>query len=125
MAIVNQNDFYLDSLDLAGRVEFGEKSSDAIVREVREEPSGEVRPRAPGSLENIFTYDGGDGHEIVFVCDGQLAERSFYEQATVSGIEGNEVEFIAHRIDPTNPNQGWPVYPNGLIELLGRGKKTR
>lgn len=53
-----------------------------------------------------------------------VAERSFYEQATVSGIEGNGVEFIAHWIDPTNPNHRWPVYPNELIELLGRDKKT-
>lgn len=106
---------------IGGRVEFGETSRDAIVCEVREELSGEVRDlRLLGVLENIFTYDGGDGHEIVFVYDGQLAERSLYEEATVRGVESNGEEFIAYWIDPSNADHGWPVYPDGLTELMGR-----
>lgn len=72
-----------------------------------------------GVLESIFTFDGGDGHEIVFVYDGQLADQSIYERAdSVTGVEGNGQAFIAHWIDPRNPEHGRPVYPDGLVDLL-------
>lgn len=106
---------------IGGRVEFGETSKDAIAREVREELSVEGRDlELLGVLENIFRYDGADGHEIVFVYDGQLVERSLYEQASVRGVEGNGEEFIAYWIDPMNPERGWPLYPDGLRELMDR-----
>jgi len=108
---------------IGGRVEFGEQSRDAIAREIREELSGEVRNlELLGILENIFTYDGGDGHEIVFVYDGELAESSLYQEATVRGVESNGEEFSAYWIDPTNPDHGRPLYPDGLAELLARGE---
>jgi 8-oxo-dGTP pyrophosphatase MutT (NUDIX family) len=108
---------------IGGRVEFGEKSRDAIVREVREELSGEVdNLRFLGVLENIFTYNGEDGHEIIFVYDGQFTDRSPYEEATVRGVESNGEEFSASWIDPTRPDHGWPLYPDGLTELLGRNR---
>lgn len=104
---------------IGGRVEFGETSRDAITREVREELSAEARDlELLGVLESIFTFGGADGHEIVFVYDGQLAERSLYEAATVRGVESNGQEFIAHWIDPRKPDHARPVYPDGLVELL-------
>jgi 8-oxo-dGTP pyrophosphatase MutT (NUDIX family) len=104
---------------IGGKVEFGETSRHAIAREVTEELSAEVIDlELLGVLESIFTYDGGDGHEIVFVYDGQLTDRSLYEAATVRGVESNGQKFIAHWIDPRNPDDGRPVYPEGLVELL-------
>lgn len=104
---------------IGGRVEFGETSRQAIAREVKEELSAEVQDlELLGVLESIFTFDGGDGHEIVFVYDGQLADQSIYERASVTGVEGNGQEFIAHWIDPRNPEHGRPVYPDGLVDLL-------
>lgn len=106
---------------IGGRVEFGEQSGDAIAREIREELSSEVRNlELLGVLESIFTYDGGDGHEIVFVYDGELAESSLYQEATVRGVESNGEEFSAHWIDPAHPDHGRPIYPDGLIDLLAR-----
>ena len=69
-------------------------------------------------MESIFAYDGGNGHVIVFVCDGRLVERSIIEAATFWGVEGNGVEFTAYWIDPTDPVHGWPVYPDGLVVLF-------
>ncbi len=104
---------------IGGRVEFGETSRNAIVREVREELSAEAGDlKLLGVLENIFTYDGGKGHEIVFVYDGQLTQRSFYEATTLKGVESSGEEFIAHWIDPTDPDHGRPLYPDGIVELL-------
>lgn len=104
---------------VGGRVELGETSSETIVREVREELSATVTDLTLlGVLENIFTFDGGDGHEILFVYDGRFVDSSFYVQPVISGVEDNGEEFEAHWIDPALPDHGWPLYPNGLPKLL-------
>ena len=46
-------------IPVGGGVKFRERSSDAIIREVREELSEEIRSvRYLGMIENIFTFDG-------------------------------------------------------------------
>ena len=81
---------------VGGRVEFGETSRDAIVREVREALAAEITDlRSLGVLENLFTFDGQRGHEIVFVYDAQFANRKKYESEQTRGLEGG-VEFTAH-----------------------------
>lgn len=35
----------------------------------------------------------------------------------ISGMEG-EKAFTAHWIDPSTPENGWPLYPEGLLGLL-------
>lgn len=103
---------------VGGRVEFGETSRDAIVREIEEELSAEVTDlRLLGVLENIFTFDGDDGHEIVFIYDAKFIEPSMYRKGQVNGIEENQ-SFTAHWIDPNAPTDGRPLYPDGLAELL-------
>src|SRR5690349_6932913 len=58
---------------LGGMIEFGEHSIDAINREIFEETKQEVRNlKYLGALENIFTYEGKAGHEIVIVYDGEF-----------------------------------------------------
>lgn len=107
---------------VGGRVEFGETSTEAVVREVREELSVEITDlRLLGVLENIFEFDGGDGHEIVFVYDARFVDRSMYDQAEISGMEG-EKEFAARWIDPSAPENGWPLHPEGLLDLLSNNQ---
>ena len=103
---------------VGGRVELGETSSEAIVREVREELSADVTDlRLLGVLENIFTFDSADGHEIVFVYDARFVDSSFYDGGAVEGVEGGD-RFSANWIDPAIPGNGWPLYPEGLLGLL-------
>ena len=60
---------------LGGGIEFGERSRDAVVREIREELSAEVRAtRILGTRENIFTLDGETGHEILWVYDAEFVD---------------------------------------------------
>ncbi len=107
---------------IGGRVELGESSRDAIVRELREELSTEVEDlRLLGVLENIFTFDGGPGHEIVFVYDATFVDNSFYERKEVVGLEGDST-FTARWIDPRAPSNGWPLYPDGLEDLLAQSR---
>jgi len=105
---------------VGGRVEFGETSRDAIVREVREELGAEIIDlRQLGVSENLFTFDGESGHEIVFIYDAQFADRHMYEIEEIRGFEGG-VEFTAHWIDPFAPEGDRPLYPEGLPDLISR-----
>ena len=105
---------------LGGGIEFGEHSRDAVVREIREELGREITNlRSLGILENIFTYNGQTGHEIVVVYDGAFVDRSIYEQAQLTAWEDNGESFTAM----WKPLQGFmsgqaPLYPDGLLNLL-------
>lgn len=106
---------------IGGRVEFGESSSQAIVREVQEELSAEIADlKRLGVLENLFTFDGGEGHEIVLVYDARFVDSANYEADSVSGFEGEE-PFTAHWIDPLVPAHDRPLYPDGLADLISDG----
>lgn len=105
---------------IGGRVEFGETSREAIVREVREElDAGITDLRQLGVLESLFTFDGGQGHEIVFVYDARFVDGGLYGGERLTIIEGDQ-EFTAHWIDPLAPEDGRPLYPEGLPDLIRR-----
>ncbi len=106
-----------------GAIEFGEHSAATIARELSEELGAAVVDlRYLGALENIFTYNGQTGHEIVMVYDGAFADRSLYDRAVVNGVEDSGLSFravwvnLADCADPAAP----PVYPTGLLELLAK-----
>lgn len=106
---------------LGGAIEFGEHSAATIERELTEELGAAVVDlRFLGAVENVFTYNGQAGHEIVMVYDGAFADRSLYEQPSIDGVEDDGLRFRAVWVnlsdcrDPAAP----PVYPTGLLELL-------
>ncbi len=106
---------------VGGSIEFGETSAEAIRRETREELGADLADlRLLGTLENIFTYNRQQGHEIVMVYDGVFADRSLYDQPYLDGAEDNGEPFRAVWLPlaacrrPGAP----PVYPTGLLELL-------
>ncbi len=102
---------------VGGGVELGETSEEAVIREIREEIGAEVTDlHHLGTLENIFTFEGELGHEIVFVYDAHLIDEALYDQEVIPGIE-NGKDITAHWIDPTNL-QGRPLFPAGLPDLL-------
>jgi len=73
-----------------GTIEFGERSEDAVIREIREELSAELTDLRPlGTLENIFRFRGEASHEIIVVYQGRLADATFYERETIDGVEAN------------------------------------
>jgi 8-oxo-dGTP pyrophosphatase MutT (NUDIX family) len=74
---------------LGGGVELGETSEQTIVREIREELGAEVRElKLLGVLENLFDLEGRQQHEVVFVYDGQFADKSLYKLAEISLLDG-------------------------------------
>ena len=53
---------------LGGGVEFGERARDAVIREIAWELDAELaNTRYLATLENIFTFDGQLGHEIILL----------------------------------------------------------
>jgi len=106
---------------LGGGIEFGEHSEDTVHRELMEEIGAEVKDLVYlGTLENIFTFDGEPGHEIVQVYDGALTESGLYEQAMISGHEADvnlTLKVMWKHIDDFGPGKSI-LYPDGLLEML-------
>lgn len=104
---------------LGGGVEFGEKSIDAIVREIREELDLPIRDvRLLGTLESIFTYLGKPGHEVVQVYDAQFEDLTLYDKAWLDGEESNGERFKAVWRDSSSFSSDGKLVPEGLYELL-------
>jgi 8-oxo-dGTP pyrophosphatase MutT (NUDIX family) len=107
---------------LGGKIEFGEHSMETICRELMEEIQVEVDRESLkylGTLENIFTFNGKPGHEIVVIYDGVLKQAGLYNQAAIIGqeVEGSEFRAIWKNIDDFGKGKSI-LYPTGLLEML-------
>lgn len=106
-----------------GGIEFGEYSIETIHRELREEIGAEVKDLVYlGTLENIFTFNGTPGHEIVQVFDGKLVDSRLYEQHTIAGYEpelDQSLKVIWKSLDEFGPGKSI-LYPDGLLEMLSQ-----
>ena len=102
---------------LGGHVEFGEYAVDTLHREFGEEIGQRLTGvRLLGVLENIFPWQGGTEHEVVFIFSAAFADEAAYE------IEEQVIT------DDTEPKSRvlWrppgaispPLYPDGLTELI-------
>lgn len=84
---VKQSPYYRP---LGGGVEYGERAADALRREIVEELEMEIdEPTPVGVIENIFTYEGAPGHEIVFVFDARFIDASVYDRTTLIARESD------------------------------------
>jgi 8-oxo-dGTP pyrophosphatase MutT (NUDIX family) len=102
-----------------GGIERGERAVDAARREIREELGIDVAElRQLGVLENIFTVADVLGHEIVFVFEGEWPAGVECGEV-VSAVEDDGVAFDCHWMSASQLlKPDWPVYPDGLTELL-------
>lgn len=102
---------------LGGEIEFGERAAEAARREVREETGAEATDlRLLATFENIFTYRGRPGHELVWLFEGRFADPSLYEREVIECSEG--VPFQARWLPLETFTAETPLYPEGLLELL-------
>jgi ADP-ribose pyrophosphatase YjhB (NUDIX family) len=116
---VKQQRFYRP---LGGEIEFQELAEDAVRREISEELGAEIEDvKLLAMFENIFTYMGADGHELVWVFEARLTDPSLYEQDVVMCDEGGSA-FEAHwvRLEVFERGEA-PLYPDGLLEHLDAG----
>ena len=104
---------------LGGLVEFGERGSDTVRREIQEEIGADLtNVRYLGTMENIFTYNGERGHEIVMVYEADFADPAMYDKPDVAARENGAAPFNAmwKRLSDFGPHT--PLYPDGLLDKL-------
>ena len=106
---------------LGGGIEYGESSREAVLREIQEELGVEVNNlQLIGVLENIFIYEGQQGHEIVFVFDAEFTDKSLYKFDEIDSYEQEaNVSFKAkwYSLDKIEKSSGRLV-PEDLAKLL-------
>lgn len=83
---VKQQTFYRA---MGGGVDFGETSREALEREFQEEIQAELTNiRYLGCLENLFVFNGQQGHEILQVYQCDFADPKFYQLEQLVFAEG-------------------------------------
>lgn len=114
----SNNENYLRPI--GGTIEFGETSLEAVKREVLEEINQQIiHTKLLGVLENLFTFDGQAGHEIVFVYEAEFFDETLYSQVEIKGCETNGSTYIAEWVNTQLLASGqYPVYPKGIAQWL-------
>lgn len=83
---VKQQTFYRA---MGGGVDFGETSFAALQREFQEEIQADLTNiRYLGCLENLFTFNGKQGHEILQVYQCDFVDPKFYQLESLVFAEG-------------------------------------
>ena len=106
---------------IGGGIEFGERSEEAVVREFREELDVElVDVERVDTYEQVFTFDGEEGHEVWRLYEGDVAEDWPYERDRFEAEEPELDEtFEAVWKDPAAFEAGGDVlYPSTLFDDL-------
>lgn len=103
---------------LGGHLELGETLLDGVRREIAEETGTTLEDaRALGVLENIFTFDGVLGHEIVHLYTGRLADPAIVGPG--GGWLADDGEPIRVEWRPfDDADVDLPLYPDGIAGLL-------
>lgn len=114
---VKEDHFYRP---IGGGIEFGESSEEALVREMKEELDTAITGLAYlGTLENIFSFNGNIGHEIVRVYDASITDNSFNKASAFEGIEDNGELFKVMRLPIQTFRSGeLRLVPENLLDLL-------
>jgi 8-oxo-dGTP pyrophosphatase MutT (NUDIX family) len=114
---VKQDYFYRP---IGGGIEFGEKSTEALEREVFEEIGESITNLIHlGNIENIFTYNGVPRHEIVFIYDGEFADQSIYQKSSFLGLEDNGESFtLMWKPISDFQDNGFRLVPEELLSLI-------
>jgi len=102
---------------LGGGIEYGETSVEALVREFQEEIGKHIEvTKQLGVTENIFTYNGDLGHQIVFIHEAVFADNQDYSLDKFVNIESEEGFSVWKTIDEIK-QEGAKLYPEVFESL--------
>lgn len=105
---------------LGGGIELGERSEEAVVREIREELGVELMaPRLLGVVENIFEFGGETGHEVVFVYGGRADRLEEVVPPEGGTFHDGDVPIRVEWRPLDDAGADVPLYPDGVAGLLG------
>ena len=105
---------------LDGSIEFGEAAAQTVVRELHEE----IRARAQvtgqlGVLENIYTHEGEQGHEIMFLMQTNLLDAGAAAAPSFVVTEDNGTRHAAAWVPLADFHAGHEtLFPDCLLTLL-------
>ncbi|PCJ51280.1 MAG: NUDIX hydrolase [Planctomycetota bacterium] len=104
---------------LGGGIEFGESARETVVREFREEMETEIKVNAYlTTFENIFTFNGTPGHQIVLLFSADFKDKSIYQKDNIMCKEEG-TDFIAMWVNKSNfLNSKKILYPDGITDYL-------
>jgi 8-oxo-dGTP pyrophosphatase MutT (NUDIX family) len=98
---------------LGGGVDFGENSLDALKRELKEELDAEIiNCKLVKVLENIFIFNGNQGHEICFVYEADFANQNNYQRENFSILDSRG--YVAEWVELNEKNIK-NIFPSGCI----------
>ena len=104
---------------LGGGIEFGERAEDAARREIREELGAEITDvRLLGVFENIFTFLGQPGHEVIWLYEARFTDASLYQQDVLMADETGarfEVHWVPLEVFVRGET---PLYPEETLQAL-------
>ncbi len=74
---------------MGGGVDFGETSYQALKREFQEEIQADLTNiKLLGVEESLFTFNGQQGHEILFIYQCDFTDDKFYQLESLTFAEG-------------------------------------
>lgn len=98
---------------LGGGIDFGERAEDALVREFREELGQDITVvKFLKVLENLFSFEGEEGHEICFIFEAEFVDKGLYAMDRLPLIEESFHGRYAKWVDP---REAIDVFPPGSI----------
>ncbi|MCW5312317.1 NUDIX domain-containing protein [Nostoc sp. KVJ3] len=114
---VKQETFYRA---LGGGVEFGETSREGLQREFQEEIQAELTNiKYLGCIENLFTFNGRQGHEIIQLYQCDFVDSKFYQLESLVFSESQTHKHKALWIDISRLKSGeFRLVPEAFFEYL-------
>ncbi|MDR1694004.1 MAG: NUDIX domain-containing protein [Lactobacillaceae bacterium] len=101
---------------LGGGVEFGEEPEDAVIREFKEELGLDIKvSKLLKVSNNIFTFDGKKGHEVVFLFEAEFAYKDNYNKNSFEQTVDNTTEL---KVEWCDLSSGSIIYPEKIREYL-------
>ena len=102
---------------LGGGIEFGERSEEALKREFQEEIQTNISVRDfLGISENIFTFNGKKGHELVIFYSAEMNDSDYKEEYHIADEEDSGlVKWID--VDEFKNNQKI-LYPEEVLKYI-------
>jgi 8-oxo-dGTP pyrophosphatase MutT (NUDIX family) len=107
-------------IPIGGGINFGETAEQAARREAQEEIGAEAHSfELLGVLENLFSFNGKKGHEIVFVYDAKFVNTNLYDEPELQGHESDGSKFRASWFSLDQLGNGhFCIYPDGIERML-------